>query len=93
MRQNCDERGQWLGCQRLAPGELPRDDEGTLREELSRVAAALGAAGYFGPFGIDGFVYLDGQHVRFNPRCEINARYTMNWLAGMAGQRPDLAAG
>lgn len=93
LRQHCDERGQWLGSQPLAARELPAEDQRALREALSLVAAALAEARYFGPFGIDGFSYLDGEHVRFNPRCEINARYTMNWVAGMAGQRPDLASG
>ena len=47
--------------------------------------------GYFGPFGIDGFRYRDTDgHLRFNPRSEINARYSMGWAVGMRDKRPDL---
>jgi hypothetical protein len=51
-----------------------------LATELQRTAAALTAAGYFGPFGIDGFRYrtADGSSA-LNPRCEINARFTMGY--------------
>ena len=45
-----------------------------------RLAAALRAADYFGPFGIDAFRYRSAQgDVLFNPRCEINARFTMGY--------------
>jgi hypothetical protein len=55
------------------------------------VAQALLEAGYFGPFGIDAFRWVDRAGVeRFNPRCEINARYSMGWAVGMGSRRPDL---
>lgn len=63
-----------------------------LADEVERTARALAAAGYFGPFGIDGFSYrqADGG-VAFNPRCEINARFTMGYprslLLEALGQR------
>ncbi len=93
LRQLCDVRGRWRGAQPLAVGELAPPFARLLQQELVRVAAVLVEAGYFGPFGIDAFVYRDGGCERFNPRCEINARYSMNWAMGMAGQRPDLVLG
>jgi hypothetical protein len=55
------------------------------------VAEALIRAGYFGPFGIDGYRWKD-EHgtLRFNPRTDINARYSMGWAVGMGSRRPDL---
>lgn len=77
--------------------DVPRAQNGgyVLRDELSaehhfsvvaeacRVARALAAAKYFGPFGVDGYLgKLDGLPV-FVPRSEINARYTMNFPADL----------
>ena len=45
--------------------------------------AALREAGYFGPFGIDAFRWLDVNGARrWNPRGEINARYSMGFSIG-----------
>jgi hypothetical protein len=66
-------------------GELHEDELAALNETFERAAEALRGAGYFGPFGIDAFRYLDAQNVeRFHPLGEINARYSMGWLIGMA---------
>ena len=58
-------------------------------EKRPGLSVAFAGAGYFGPFGIDGFRYRheDGSE-RFNARCEINARLTMGYprallLAGL----------
>ncbi len=82
-RQRCDERGAWLASERDA-SHAHADD---YRREIERVALALHRAGYFGPFGIDGFVYGDGA---LRVRSEINARYSMGWAVGMGERRPDL---
>lgn len=81
--------GTWAGS-RCAGAEITAREATALDDELTRVAAALKGAGYFGPFGVDGFRYRVGAAVRFHARCEINARYTMGWAVGMAGKRPDL---
>jgi hypothetical protein len=48
-------------------------------------------AGYYGPFGIDAFRWRDQNgKQQWNPRCEINARYSMGWSIGMGQSRPDL---
>ena len=88
--QRCDEHGRFLGVALDAPS-VTQAEAKRLADELQLVAAALEAAGYFGPFGIDGFRYRmpDGS-VAFNPRCEINARFTMGYprellLGALAG--------
>lgn len=85
--QRIDARGAWQETLR-APG---RALEVHLREELERVADALRAAAYFGPFGIDAFTWIaDDGVIRLQARSEINARYSMGWAIGMGDARPDL---
>lgn len=83
--QRCDARGAWRATERLAPAELAAFPFArALADEARRVAAALHAAGYFGPFGVDAFSYRDGSgELRFNPRSEINARYSMGFAVGL----------
>ena len=52
---------------------------------LGASAQALSAAGYFGPFGIDGFRYRDaqGRGGRLQSMGELNARFSMAWALGM----------
>ena len=77
--QRCDEHGRFLGILPDAPSASGAEAE-ALAAELQRTAAALAAAGYFGPFGIDGFRYRTGDGgTALNPRCEINARLTMGF--------------
>lgn len=89
--QRCDERGAWQETRRAEPGELTPAEARALLDAARAAAEALTAAGYFGPFGVDAFRWIDaGASARFNPRCEINARYTMGWAIGMGPCRPDL---
>jgi len=47
---------------------------------LEAAAAALAAAGYFGPFGVDACAWLDGDgEERLHAPMEINARFSMGW--------------
>jgi hypothetical protein len=80
VQQRCDARGAWLSSERIpverAPIELPREAE--------RVARALHAARYFGPFGVDAYTYRvracrDHEAIELQPRSEINARFTMGF--------------
>ncbi len=75
--------GAWTGSRVATPGELP----GALDREGGRVGAALHRAGYFGPFGVDAYEYLDDGVARWNLRSEINARYTMAWRRQEAGEQ------
>jgi hypothetical protein len=81
LGQRCDARGAWVATEPLAPGALAIP--GTLErlaEECQRVANALSAAGYFGPFGIDAYAYRDDHgELQLQPRSEINARYSMGF--------------
>jgi hypothetical protein len=77
--QRIDPLGRFLGVSTSAATLTPDEDE-KLAAELTLTASALRALGYFGPFGIDGFRYRGVQgEVLWNPRCEINARFTMGY--------------
>jgi hypothetical protein len=77
--QNCDPLGRFLGMSK-SPAELSEAEDATLLAELAKTAKALKTAHYFGPFGIDAFRYRDPSgELRWNPRCEINARLTMGY--------------
>ena len=85
--------GSFLGSRRDR-GELSEAERRALVNEAERVGSALCASGYFGPFGVDAFRFRDADgRDAFLPRCEINARYTMGWAAGMGDSRPDLEVG
>lgn len=90
-QQRCDPMGRFLGMQGDAP-DLGTEEAQSLRDEAARTGAALRAAGYFGPFGIDAFRYTGpGAAPAWNPRCEINARFTMGYprellLRGLAAE-------
>jgi hypothetical protein len=76
VKQRCDARGAWGSSERIEPERAP---EG-LVPEAERVAAALSAARYFGPFGVDAYTYrVRGGTIALQPRSEINARYTMGF--------------
>jgi hypothetical protein len=84
VEQKCNAHGQWL--ETLLAEDVDADTRAALEDEARRVARALGHAGYFGPFGLDAFLYrdLDGA-VRLQPRSEINARYSMGFATGLCG--------
>jgi hypothetical protein len=89
VKQHCDARGAWVSSERLEARDAPME----LSAEAKRVAEALHAAGYFGPFGVDAYTYrvrsaaAASPAVALQPRSEINARYTM----GFAAPRPSRA--
>jgi hypothetical protein len=90
--QRCDERGAWLGSARAAEGELSAEDREALARAAEEAAAALTGAGYFGPFGVDGYHWLDAAgRPHTHARSELNARYSMGWAIGMGEAHPDLA--
>ena len=89
--QRTDPTGAWLASVRAANGDLAPDEARALFEAAEATAAALRGAGYFGPFGVDAFRWRDVNGARrWNPRGEINARYSMGWAVGMGAARPDL---
>jgi hypothetical protein len=51
-----------------------------LQHAAREIGGALGAAGYFGPFGLDGYEYRDRRgEPRVQAAGDLNARYTMGW--------------
>ncbi|MEA2749442.1 MAG: hypothetical protein QOI41_3585, partial [Myxococcales bacterium] len=81
VRQLCDARGAWLSTVPLT--SLTQDDletAGAIAVEGRRVADALARAGYFGPFGVDSYVYRsENGNLDIQLRSEINARYSMGY--------------
>jgi hypothetical protein len=86
VKQVCDPRGAWLSSAHVARDRTPL----ALASEAERVADALHATGYFGPFGVDAYTYrlrstsgesadASDHALALQPRSEINARYTMGF--------------
>lgn len=67
-------------CVRAA--EMPDDSDAALRGLTERVGAVLSSVGYFGPFGIDCLLGVQGPRV-----IDLNPRFTLGWSQGMAEQR------
>lgn len=83
--QEVEPTGAWRSTVSAPAGALSGEEEAALRREATRAAEALHAAGYFGPFGIDAFRWrADDGSLHFQPRSEINARYSMGWAIGMS---------
>jgi hypothetical protein len=80
VRQRCDTRGAWVATE---PFDGASPFAATLEAEATRVACSLHDAGYFGPFGVDALAHRDG----FQPRSEINARFSMGFAVGMPDWR------
>jgi hypothetical protein len=89
--QQVSERGVFRGVRRAEPGELSPSEGAAFGERAAAVAEALFAAGYFGPFGIDGYRYtLDGASA-FCALSEINARYTLGFVTGFPRHPSELS--
>lgn len=89
--QVCDHTGAWRCTLRASAVDLGESERNALIAAGNVTGRALHRIFYFGPFGIDAFRWEDSTDgVRFNPRSEINARYTMGWAVGMGALRPDL---
>lgn len=80
LAQECDARGAWLRSRELGPDELSEAERAALESATHQAGAALHAADYFGPFGVDAFRYrLPTVPPQFQPRSEINARFSMGY--------------
>lgn len=89
--QDVSPRGVFRGIRLAAHSELESAEQSALNEQAERAARALTLAGYFGPFGIDGYRFeLDGRR-GFCALGEINARYTMGFAAGFPRHPSELA--
>jgi hypothetical protein len=89
--QICDERGAWQQTRRVLDGELTPGENQAFLASGEDCIRALAEIGYFGPFGIDAFRWIDSAGVpHFQSRSEINARYTLGWTIGFHSNRVDL---
>jgi hypothetical protein len=83
--QRTDSFRAWSSSAPLAPGELASDWHRALVGAAERAAEALQRAGYFGPFGIDAYLWrTPGGNLELNPLGELNARHTMGFSVGMS---------
>lgn len=72
--------GAWVDSQPVADADLTADERASFQAAVEHVATALERAGYFGPFGLDAFRWMDASgSLHWNPCSEINARYSMGW--------------
>jgi hypothetical protein len=79
--QEVSDRGVFRSI-RLMLDELMASEQEQLFHAAEQTALALTQAGYFGPFGIDGYRYsVDGKS-SFCALGEINARYSMGFATG-----------
>ena len=84
VRQICDPRGAWLATSPLDDPAALGDAAIRAPDEAARVGRALVDAGYFGPFGVDAYLYRDARgQTSLQPRSEINARFSMGYAVGM----------
>lgn len=81
-----DAKGAWSETRARAWSSIDAHERDLLEYAALDVAAALAKAGYYGPFGIDAFAWVDDAGARrIRPRSEINARYTMGWWRSQGG--------
>lgn len=89
--QQVSERGVFRGVRRAEPGELSPSERAAFVERGDAAAKALFAAGYFGPFGIDGYRYEYDGASGFCALSEINARYTLGFVTGFPRHPSELS--
>lgn len=82
--QQVDAYRSWQRSTLATPAEVAQFGLNRVLGAAERVASALAAHGYFGPFGVDAFAWRDTNGLTLNALSEINARYSMGWASGMA---------
>jgi len=88
--QRVGPRGTWLGSRLVRAGELTPSEDEALHASAERVAAALVARGYFGPFNVDAYRYQLQGASGFCALGEINARYSMGFPIGFGRSTSEL---
>lgn len=82
--QQTDRFRAWASTALAGSADIEPAQTAALRGRAESVADALAAAGYFGPFGIDAYLWRTAQgKLQLNPLSELNARYTMGYSVGM----------
>lgn len=81
LAQRVDDRRAWVSSWALPADALSQAQRQALSGAAHSVARALRDAQYFGPFGIDAYLWRDparsGSGLKLNPLSELNARFTM----------------
>lgn len=81
--QETNEFRAWVSTRLALAEDLSGAQASQLTERAEQVATALIAAGYFGPFGIDAYLFRTRSGgVELNPLSELNARYSMGFAVG-----------
>lgn len=75
FQQRCTQQGSWLASVEIDEPERER----AMNTEARRAGSWLFENGYFGAFGIDAFTYRVDGRLQFQPRSEVNARFTMGY--------------
>ena len=76
--------GAWMRTERAELALVRDGEDARLEEAVAAAGAALHAAGYAGPFGIDAYRHRSEHGEVLNPLSEINARFTMDWNVAMS---------
>jgi hypothetical protein len=85
--QETNEYRAWVSTRLAGHEDLSSAQASRLSERAEEVAAALLGAGYFGPFGLDAYLFRTRSGgIELNPLGELNARYSMGFAIG----RPEL---
>ncbi len=83
--QAVDEHRVWLGSRTIDDAPM----QSRIRDACEPLATALVVAGYFGPFGVDAYLWKDDRgQLQCNAVSELNARYTMGYAVGMGALTP-----
>jgi phosphoribosylaminoimidazole carboxylase (NCAIR synthetase) len=82
--QQVDAYRSWLSSRLAGPEDVDAARVRRLHDRAASAAEALWAAGYWGPFGIDAYLWrTPSGSLELNPMGELNARYTMGFAVGM----------
>lgn len=85
--QETNEHRAWISTRLATAADLSPPQASQLRARATAIASALIDAGYFGPFGIDAYLFRSrAGAIELNPLSELNARYSMGFATG----RPEL---
>jgi hypothetical protein len=82
--QQVDAYRAWVSTRLAEPEDVDTVRTQRLQERAASAAEALWTAGYWGPFGIDAYLWrTPSGSLELNPMGELNARYTMGFAVGM----------
>jgi hypothetical protein len=88
--QETNEYRAWVSTRLATDDDLSPAQASQLSARAEEVASALIDAGYFGPFGIDAYLFRTRSGaIELNPLSELNARYSMGFAIGRPEFPPD----